>query len=101
MKLVFAERARQDIDDIYTTIAAGSPAAASRVVQAIRSQCELAADFPFASAATDEPDVRRLPIVRFPYTIFFRVRPGGDVVEVARILHSARVTDLRQMPETK
>lgn len=99
MKLVFAERARQDIDDIYTAIAAGSPAAASRVLRTIRSQCELAADFPFASAATDEPDVRRLPIVRFPYTIFFRVHPGADLVEVARIVHSARVTDLRQMPD--
>lgn len=101
MRLVFAERARQDIDDIYNAIAASNPAAALRVVRAIRSQCELAADFPFASAATDEPDVRRLPIVRLPYTIFFRVRPGRDVVEIARILHSARVTDLRQMPKTK
>jgi len=98
MRLVFAERARQDIEAIHDSIAASSPVSAARVIRAIREHCERAADFPFASAATDEAHVRRLPLVRYPYTIFYRVRPGADVVEIARILHSARVTDLRQMP---
>lgn len=66
MRLVFAERARQDIQDIYETIAA--------------SNCLRIADFLFASAPTDEPHIRRLPIVRFPYRNFFRVRPDADLV---------------------
>lgn len=98
MRLVYARRARQDLQEIYDIIAAHSPESAARVMRVIRYQCELAADFPFASAATDEPGVRRLPVVRCPYTIFFRVLAGADVVEVARMLHSARVRDLSRLP---
>jgi plasmid stabilization system protein ParE len=56
-------------------------------------------DFPFASAPTDEPNVRRVPVVRYPYTIFFRIDPDRGLVEIARVIHSARVRNLGQMPD--
>jgi toxin ParE1/3/4 len=99
MKVVYAERARRDIADIYDSIARRNPAAARRVEDRIRTICEGLADFPYASAATDEPDVRRTPLVRFPYTIFYRVDAARDVVEVARAVHGARVRDLGKMPD--
>ncbi len=99
MKVVYAERARQDIDDIYTSIAAHSAASAQRVEDLIRSTCESLADFPFAFAATDEPGVRRVPLVRYPYTAFYRVAVDRDVVEIARVIHGARMRDLDRLPD--
>ena len=99
MRVVYAERARRDIGDIYDTIAPHNPKAAGRVEHMIRAACEGLADFPFAPAATDEPNVRRLPLVRYPYTIFYRVDPIRDLVEIVRVVHSARVTDLGRPPK--
>lgn len=99
MKVVYTERALQDINDIYLTIAANSPTAAQRVEDFIRATCDGFADFPLAAPATDVPNVRRAPLVRYPYTVFYYVDAARDLVEIARVLHSARVTNLRQMPD--
>lgn len=98
MKVVYAERARNDIADIYDSIARHNPVAAQRVEDKIHATCEGLADFPYASAATDEPNVRRIPLVRFPYTVFYRIDTAHDVVEIARVVHGARVRDLGKMP---
>lgn len=99
MKLVYAVRARNDIGDIYDKIARTNPTNAQRVEDKIRATCEGLAQFTFASAPTDEPNVRRVPVVRYPYTIFFRVNAAADRVEIARVIHSARVQNLEQMPD--
>ena len=99
MKVVFAERARQDISDIYDSIAQHNRSAAQRVEDTIRADCDRLGAFPYASATTDEPNVRRLPMVRFRYTIFCRINDERRVVEIARVVHSARVKDRRQLPE--
>ena len=99
MRVVYAEHAVHDIDEIYGTIAQHSTAAAQRVEDFIRTTCGGLADFPFASAATDEPNVRRVPLVRYPYTIFFRIDQKRDLVEIARVIHSARVKTLRSLPD--
>ena len=99
MKVVFAERARRDIDDIYDSIARHNPEAAQHVEDAIRAACEGAGDLPYASAATDEPNVRRLPLVRYPYTIFYRIDATVGQVEIVRVVHGARVRNLRRLPD--
>jgi toxin ParE1/3/4 len=99
MKVVYAERAKGDIDGIYQAIAAHNPRAAQRVEDMIRAACEGLADFPYAPPATDEPNVRRLPLVRYPYTIYYRVEPSRNLVEIARVVHSARVRDLGIPPK--
>lgn len=100
MKVVYAERARQDIDDIYTSIAFTNPAAAQRVEDLIRRTCESLSDFPFASVATDEPNVRRAPLVRYPYTIFYRVDPPLDRVERSRVSSTALVCETFESYQT-
>lgn len=99
MKVVFAERARRDISDIYDSIAKHNPAAAQRVEDAIRADCERLGQFPYASATTDEPNVRRLPLSRYRYTIFCRINEELGVVKIARVIHGARVKDLGTLPE--
>lgn len=99
MRLVYAERARQDIADIYDTIAKDNPPAAQRVEDSIRLVCERLAEFPYASVATDVPNVRRVPITQYPYTIFYRVEANVDTIEIARVIHAARVKNLGKLPE--
>jgi plasmid stabilization system protein ParE len=98
MKVVYADRARRDIGDIYDSIAQHNPRAAQRVEDAIRTSCEGLAHFAYSAPATDEPNVRRLPLVRYPYTIFYRVDATHDLVEIARVIHGARVKNLRRLP---
>jgi plasmid stabilization system protein ParE len=99
MKVVYAERARRDIAGIYDSIARHNPSAARRVEDRIRAVCEGLADFPYASVETDEPNVRRAPLVRYPYTVFCRIDATRDLVEIARVVHGARVKDLGRMPD--
>ena len=98
MKVVYAERARQDLSEIYAAIAERSETSARRVERFIRDACEALADFPFASAATDEANVRRVPLVRYPYTVFFRIDGAQQQVQIARVLHGARIKDLGSLP---
>ena len=99
MRVIFAERARRDIGEIYDNIAQHNPVAAQNVEDAIRAACERLAEFPHASAATDEPNVRRMPLVRYPFTIFYRVDAARELVEVARVIHAARVRNLGRMAD--
>jgi toxin ParE1/3/4 len=99
MKIVYAERARRDIGEIFDAIAANSTSAAKRVEAEIRIQCERLTGFPYAAAKTDEPQVYRVPLVRYPYTVFYRVNVEMGRIEIARVLHSARIRDLWQLPE--
>ena len=99
MKVVYAQRARRDIEDIYGYIALSNPAAAQAVEDAIRITCEALAEFPYAAPATDEPNVRRAPLVIYPYTIFYRVDDHRQRIEVVRVIHSARITDLGRLPD--
>ncbi len=99
MRVVYAERARRDISEIFDSIAKHSSVSARRVEAAIRIQCERLAEFPYAAAATDEPRVFRVPMIRYPYTVFYRVNLALDRIEVARVLRSARIRDLQQMPD--
>lgn len=99
MKVVYAERARQDIAAIYDYIALSNVRAAQVVEDHIRGTCEALAEFPFAAPATDEPGVRRAPLVRYPYTIFYRVDADRQRVEIARVIHAARVRRLGSLPD--
>jgi toxin ParE1/3/4 len=98
MKVVYAERARRDIADIYDAIQPHNPSAARRVEALIRINCDRLADFPYTAAKTDEPGVFRLPLVRHPYTIFYRVDLELGRIEIARVIHGARVKDLSRLP---
>ena len=99
MKVVYAERAKADIAHIYERIALNNPPAAQRIEAMIRNTCEGLGLFPYASAQTDEANVRRVPLVRYPYTIFFRIDDAADRVEIAGVVHGARVKSLGKLPD--
>jgi toxin ParE1/3/4 len=99
MKLVFAKAALRDIAQIYQSISARNPAAALRVEKLIKATCERLTEFPFIAAATDLPDIYRLPLVRYPYAVFYRVDLVRDCVEIIRVVHGARIKDLNTPPD--
>jgi addiction module RelE/StbE family toxin len=73
MKVRFTPQAREDIDTIYRTIARSNPDAAQRVEDLIRSKIQQLQLFPRTGSRTRVANIRRLPLVMWPYTIFYRM----------------------------
>ncbi len=90
MRLRYSRRFESDLEAIAEYVAReGSNRAAERLVRRIRVRCQ---ELPFQPTAYAlwqvRPDLglRRRVVGR--YLVFYRV--AGDVVELARVIHSAR-----------
>jgi toxin ParE1/3/4 len=83
-----SEAAESDLDDIWSYIAADSPAAADRVILRILAAEDRLAEFPELAAARPEmrPGLRIWPVGA--YLMLYRV--DRDAVEIVRIVHGAR-----------
>jgi toxin ParE1/3/4 len=99
-RIVVTARAERDLEDIWLTIAANNPRAATRIVRTIGRKIELLADFP--RLGTRWPDIRpeMRMMVRRPYLVLYAIHPDTDdvavdVVEIVRIVDGRR--DLRRL----
>lgn len=99
MKVIYAPRALRDIDEILAYIHKRSPRGAHSVSLAIEYTIHMCALNPRATGKTDEPDVYRRPLGKYRYTIFYRTLANDEGIEVARVVHSARVKNLRRLPD--
>ncbi len=99
MTVRYAPRALRDIDGILAYIHERSPAGARTVSLAIESTIAACVRYPGIGSPTDEADVYRRPLRKYRYTIFYRRLPDGEGIEVARVVHSARIRDLRHIPD--
>jgi len=99
MKIVYAPRALRDIDRILAYIYKRSPGGAHSVSLAIERTIHMCALNPRAIGKTDEPSLYRRPLGKYRYTIFYRVLPGDEGIEVARVVHGARVKDIHKAPD--
>jgi plasmid stabilization system protein ParE len=99
MKVTYAPRALRDIDEILAHIHTRSPRGAHAVSLAIEYTIHMCALNPRAVGRTDEPNVYRRPLGKYRYTVFYRVLPNDEGIEVARVIHGARVKNLRRLPE--
>lgn len=88
MKLVFAPRALHDLENIAAYLSARSPSGARNVLAAIRANIDALSHFPEIAPLVDDAGHRRLPIVRYPYVVFYRV--AADELLVLHIRHTAR-----------
>ena len=100
MRVRYTTRARADLQEIYAYLHSRSPRGALNVRTAIRNAAASLGQDPRRGQDTDAPDVRRLPVVRYNYAIYFRVR-GGDV-QIVHIRHTSRLKQRRlsQFPGT-
>ena len=100
MNVIYSPRALRDIDEVLYHIQQRSPRGARNLSLAIERTIDLCALNPRAGSVADEPDLYRRTLGKYRYTVFYRTR-SDDSIEIARVIHSARVKDLGKVPEGK
>lgn len=90
MKVRYSRRALRQIEEIHRYISERNPRAATRVIVRIEELCEKLGEFPGMGHATDRSDIRVLPVVRYPYLIFYTVVASGEEVRILRVRHGRR-----------
>jgi toxin ParE1/3/4 len=86
MKVVYTAEALNDLDQILAFIAANYPTISEAFQLRLRS---VIGKWPqSAQEVAERPGVRVVPLVRYPYKIFYQL--AGDAVEILHIHHAAR-----------
>ena len=94
-RVVISPAAERDLEDIWLTIAAENPAAATRMVRVIGAKVDRLLDYP--RLGPRRPDIRPATrmLVERPYLILFETHPDSDEgpvdeVEIVRIVDGRR-----------
>jgi toxin ParE1/3/4 len=90
VKIRYTPKALARLDAIYSYIEAHNPRAATAVKARIRRAIDRLARFPYSCRATARPGIRVLPIVRYPYLVFYTVDEAAREVRIPRVRHSAQ-----------
>lgn len=88
MKVRYSPQARADLDEIFAYLDERSPDGARSVKSRIVSAIHRLADYPLMAPETDEPGVRELSVVRYPYKVYYQI--AKNEVWIVHIRHSAR-----------
>ena len=88
MDVRWSPEAADDLERICDRIERENPAAAQRVAEIIYERCGTLAEFSNRGRAGRIAGTRELVFAPLPYIAVYRVRQ--DVVEIARIYHSAQ-----------
>lgn len=88
MRVRYTPAAFSDRERILEYLRERSPNGARNVAASIREAVAQLGDQPLSGYRTDNPDVRVMFVVRYPYKIFYRVRE--TVVEILHIRHTSR-----------
>jgi plasmid stabilization system protein ParE len=88
MKVRYTPEAFSDRERILEYLRERSPGGARNVAASIREALAQLGDQPLSGYRTDNPEVRVMFVVRYPYKIFYRVRE--TVVEILHIRHTSR-----------
>jgi addiction module RelE/StbE family toxin len=87
MRVRYTPEAFSDRERIIEYLRDRSPGGARNVATSIRDAVAQLREHPLSGYRTDDPEVRVLFIVRYPYKIFYRVR---ETVEILHIRHTSR-----------
>jgi len=89
LKVRLHKRARQDLDDIRDYLLKHASArSAERVRAHLRTKIGRLATLPRMGAPTSDASIRILPPTRYPYRIYYTIKPNEVVV--LHIRHAAR-----------
>ncbi len=86
----YLPKAAKQLDDILSYLANHNPAAARRVGHAIRQGIQRVAQFPHSSRPSEVEGIRELPIVRYPYIVFYAVNDRVREIQVLRVRHTSQ-----------
>lgn len=88
MNVVWTPRASHGLKDARDFVAAGDPAAATRIAARIVERADQLASFPRIGRAGRVAGTFELVVVGTPYIVAYRLSPGQ--VEILAVLHSRR-----------
>jgi toxin ParE1/3/4 len=89
MKVVYTDEASDDLDGILAFIASNYPIAYEPFLIRLRAVTARIGMWPdSAQEVAEQPGVRRVPLLRYPYNIFYR--NTGAAIEILYIHHAAR-----------
>jgi plasmid stabilization system protein ParE len=88
VKIRYTLPALADLALILDYIAGHSPQGATRVQARIQAVIDLLLTHPHIGARTDDPSIRRLMTLPYPYLIFYEITETDIIVHAVR--HSAR-----------
>ena len=89
MKVVYAEEALRDLDEILTFIASNYPAISAAFEKRLAAVAERIGRWPESAPEVEQRSgVRIVPLIRYPYKIFYRVTAAA--IEIVHVHHTAR-----------
>jgi plasmid stabilization system protein ParE len=88
VRLRYTLPALADLNSVLDYIAAHSPQSARRVQARIQAVIDLLLLYPGIGARTDDPTIRRMPALPYPYLIFYEATETEIIVHAVR--HAAR-----------
>src|SRR5262245_9464529 len=88
MIVVYAPRALRDLQGIAAYLSQRSPSGTRNVLAAIKSGIDVLASFPKIGPPVDQAGHRRLPVLNYPYVVFYRI--AGDELLVLHIRHTSQ-----------
>ncbi len=90
MKIRYRPTALAQLDAIFSYIATDDRLAADRVMMTIKRTINRLADFPYSARPSEVPGIRELPIVRYPYIVFYAVDDDAQEVQILRVRHTSQ-----------
>lgn len=89
MKVVYTTEALADLDGIFSYIANHHPAVSEAFQIRLHAVIARVSRWPeSAQEVTERPGVRVVPLIRYPYKIFYQV--SNDTIEILHVHHAAR-----------
>jgi toxin ParE1/3/4 len=90
VRIVYSQKALAQLDAIYSYIHERNPRAALSVKARIDRAIARLGSFPDSGRRTRMSGIRMLPIVRYPYLVFYSVDQERQTVFILRVRHGAR-----------
>ena len=89
MKVIYTDEALRDLDKILEFIELNYPNISAAFEERLRAIERRIGRWPkSAEEVVQRPGVRVIPLIRYPYKLFYRI--SNDAIEVLYIHHSAR-----------
>jgi plasmid stabilization system protein ParE len=91
MKAVWTEAALADLDEALAYTRRHFPQSVAPFERRVRATVERIERWPESARRVEErPSVRVVPLIRYPYRIFYRIT--ADRIEILHVHHGARAT---------
>lgn len=90
MRIRYRPTALAQIDAIFAYIREHNPAAGDRVIRTIKQSIDRLAEFPRSGRPSEISGIRELPIVRYPFIVFYTIDDAALEIHVLRVRHTSR-----------